>query len=86
MYSNKLVDLTEKETLIMENKKHITRKLHSVLTFKMETNRKECINRDYNACLNMRKIFNDYISTGKRAEKYSRPKNDSNLYFIVDAE
>ena len=55
----------------------------------MESNRKECINRDYNACLNMRKIYNDYndyISTGKRAEKYSRPKNDSNLYFIVDTE
>ena len=72
MYSNKLVALTEKETLIMENKKHITRKLHSVLTLKMETNRKECINRNYNACLNMRKIFNDYITTGKQAEKYSR--------------
>ena len=85
-YKNKHTALTEKETLIMENKENLTRKLHSVLTFKMETNRKECINRDYNACLNMRKIFNDYISTGNRAEKYSRPKNDSNLYYNVDAE
>jgi hypothetical protein len=28
--------------------------------------------KTYNACLNMRKIFNDYISKEKQAEKYSR--------------
>ncbi len=51
------------------------RELHSVLTFKMENNRKGCINRDKNACLNMRKIFNYYIDTGKRPEIYSRKNN-----------
>ena len=51
------------------------RELHSVLTFKMENNRKGCINRDKNACLNMRKIFNYYIETGKRPEIYSRKNN-----------
>ena len=51
------------------------RELHSVLTFKMENNRKGCINRYKNACLNMRKIFNYYIETGKRPEIYSRKNN-----------
>jgi len=51
------------------------RELHSVLTFKMENNRKGCINRDKNACLNIRKIFNYYIETGKRPEIYSRKNN-----------
>ena len=33
-----------------------SRELHSVLTFKM-SNRKVCINRDYNACLNIMKSY-----------------------------
>ena len=48
------------------------RKLHSVLIFKLENERRGCINRDYNGCLNIRKIFNEYLSTGKRPEKYCR--------------
>ena len=44
-------------------------KLHSVLTFQMENtenesnNRIDCINRDYNGCLNIRKIFHSYMKT-----------------------
>ena len=48
------------------------RKLHSVLTYKMENNRRGCINRDLNACLNLKKIFKHYLKTGKRPDKYCR--------------
>ncbi len=61
------------------DKNNKKRKLHSVLTFKMETTEKECdkyrlncINRDYNGCLNMRKIFNHYMKTGERPLRYRR--------------
>ena len=43
LYKNKYKALTEKETLIIENKDNLTRKLHYVLKFKMESNLKECI-------------------------------------------
>jgi len=48
------------------------RKLHSVLTFKMENNRLGCINRDKNGCKNIQKIFDYYMGTGQRPELYSR--------------
>ena len=55
------------------------RKLHSVLTFKMETTENECkktridcINRDYNGCLNIRKIFHSYIKNETRPLHYCR--------------
>jgi hypothetical protein len=61
------------------DKKKKRRKLHSVLTFKMETTKKECnkyrldcINRDYNGCLNMKMIFNHYMETGDRPLRYRR--------------
>ena len=38
----------------------------------MENNRKGCINRDKNGCKNIQKIFNSYIETGERPEKYRR--------------
>lgn len=49
-----------------------SRKLHSVLTYKMENNRLGCINRDYNACMNIKKIFNHYMKTGERPLRYRR--------------
>jgi len=56
------------------------RKIHSILTYKMENNRKGCINRDKNGCKNIQKIFNSYIETGERPEKYRREyKNDKSL-------
>ena len=57
------------------------RKLHSVLTFKMEITgkkckfRKDCINRDYNGCLNIRKIFNSYMKDKPRPQRYCRGYN-----------
>ena len=57
---------------IYQKNKSQSRKLHSVLTFKTESNRLGCINRDRNACLNMKKIFQYFIQTGERPLKYRR--------------
>jgi hypothetical protein len=57
------------ENLYLCNKK---RKLHSVLTYKMENNRKGCINRDYNGCLNIRKLYRSYMNDGSRPKRYCR--------------
>jgi len=59
----------------LKNDKNTTRKLHSVLTYKMKNNRLGCINRDYNACLNMKKIFKYYMKNNKRPIKYQRGYN-----------
>ena len=48
------------------------RKIHSILTYKMENNRKGCINRDKNGCKNIQKVFKSYMETGERPEKYRR--------------
>ena len=48
------------------------RKLHSILTYKMENNRKGCINRDKNGCKNIQKVFKSFMETGERPEKYRR--------------
>ena len=61
-----------KFNLYLEDKTSKLRKLHSVLTCQMENNRKGCINRDYNGCLNMKKIFNHYMKTNERPLKYCR--------------
>jgi hypothetical protein len=54
------------------------RKIHSILTYQMENNRKGCINRDKNGCKNIQKVFNFYMKTGERPEKYRREyKNNS---------
>ncbi len=49
-----------------------TRKLHSVLTYKMENNRLGCINRDLNACMNIKKLFKHYLKNGDRPLRYQR--------------
>ena len=51
------------------------KKVHSVLTFKKSKKEMGCINRDYNACLNMLKIVNELIRTKKRPEIYDRSMN-----------
>jgi hypothetical protein len=38
----------------------------------MENNRKACINRDKNGCKNIQKVFNSYMETGERPDKYKR--------------
>jgi hypothetical protein len=48
------------------------RKIHSILTYQMENNRKACINRDKNGCKNIQKVFKSYMETGERPEKYKR--------------
>jgi len=48
------------------------RKIHSILTYQMENNRKGCINRDKNGCKNIQKVFQSYILTGERPERYRR--------------
>ena len=32
----------------------------------------DCINRDYNGCLNIKKIFNSYMKNETRPERYCR--------------
>ena len=51
------------------------RKIHSILTYKMENKRKGCINRDKNGCKNIQKVFKSYLETGERPEKYRREYN-----------
>ena len=58
--------------LYLPDKRNIERKMHAILTFKMENKRKGCINRDKNGCKNIQKVFNHYIETGERPEKYKR--------------
>ena len=60
------------KNLYLPDKKGEVRKIHSILTYQMENNRKGCINRDKNGCKNIRYVFNYYKKTGKRPMKYSR--------------
>jgi len=60
------------KNLYLPDKKKVERKMHSILTYKMENNRKGCINRDKNGCRNIQKIFKCYLETGERPEKYRR--------------
>jgi len=48
------------------------RKIHSILTYKMENKRMGCINRDKNGCKNIQKIFNSYIEKGEIPLRYRR--------------
>jgi hypothetical protein len=69
------------DNLYLPDKKERLRKLHSVLTFKMENSRRGCINRDYNGCINMRKLFHSYMKDGTRPLRYQRGfelKKDTN--------
>ena len=60
------------KNLYLPDKKGEDRKIHSILTYQMENNRKGCINRDTNGCRNIQHVFNYYKKTGKRPMKYSR--------------
>jgi hypothetical protein len=61
------------------DRKGRVRKLHAVLTYKMENNRLGCINRDKNAVLNMEKIYEEYQRSGQRLERYRRGVNLDSL-------
>jgi hypothetical protein len=60
------------KNLYLPDKKKKERKIHSILTYKMENKRKGCINRDKNGCRNIQKVFKSYMETGERPEKYKR--------------
>jgi len=60
------------KNLYLPDKKGEDIKIHSILTYQMENNRKGCINRDKNGCRNIQYVFNYYKKTGKRPMKYSR--------------
>ena len=60
------------ENLYQPDKNNKSRKLHAVLTYQMENKRIGCVNRDKNSCYNIKKIFDSYLTTGKRPEKYCR--------------
>jgi len=47
-------------------------KMHLILTYKMENNRLKCINRDKNGCYNIKKLFDTYMTSGNRPERYRR--------------
>ena len=58
--------------LYLKDKKNELRKMHSILTFKMENTRRGCINRDYNGCLNIKKVFDCFMKKGERPQRYCR--------------
>ena len=60
------------ENLQLPDKKGTSRKIHSILTFKMENNRMGCINRDENAVNNMLKLVDYYFKFKDRPEKFKR--------------
>ena len=60
------------ENMYVNDKKEVSRKLHSVLTFKAENNRLGCINRDENATNNMIKIVKSYLKDKTRPLRYTR--------------
>lgn len=59
------------DNLYLPDKKNISRKLHSVLTYKMLNRRSGCINRDKNAVRNMKKLADYYFTYGGRPTNYS---------------
>jgi hypothetical protein len=60
------------KNLYLPDKKNKERKMHSILTYKMENKRNGCINRDKNGCKNIQKVFNYYIEYDERPERYRR--------------
>ena len=68
------------ENLYLPDKKQVVRKLHSVLTYQTEKNRKGCINRDENAVNNMIKIVKYYLEHKHEKE----PKDKRPLKFRRD--
>ena len=60
------------ENLHLLDKNGKSRKLHSVLTYKMENNRYGCINRDLNSVKNMKKISDHWFQHKERPLRYRR--------------
>ena len=64
--------------LYAPDKDGIKRKIHSVLTYKMENKRYGNVNRDKNAVNNIKKIVTSYLENKKRPERYKRGVNIDN--------
>lgn len=66
--------LTEEknDNLFLTDKTGEIREIHSILTYKMENRRLGCINRDYNAVKNYKKLTDYYLKYKDRPEKYKR--------------
>ena len=60
------------DNLYLPDKKGEIRKIHSVLTYKMENNQIGCINRDENAVNNMIKIVQYFLVYKSRPLNYCR--------------
>ena len=79
--NNKTLD--KNENIYLPDKLKNLRKIHSILTYKMENNRKGCINRDNNAVRNMIKITSQFLINKERPEIFKRsyklPIKDANL-------
>ena len=72
--TSKLNHVTEEacenlELVVEINGENKSRRLHSVLTYKMQNGRKGCINRDINAVKNMRKIVKSLMEGKGRPAK-----------------
>jgi hypothetical protein len=65
--------------LYLPDIKGISRKKHAILTYQMENNAMGCINRDRNGCYNIRKLFDHYLLTGTRPERYDRSYKIENV-------
>ena len=63
--------INEERVENMKDKK-TGKKIHSVLILKEKEKVIGCINRDRNAVYNYKKIFNSYINTGVRPERFDR--------------
>jgi len=61
-----------------QNKKYLFKKIHSILTYKMENNRLGCINRDLNSVYNMKKLVNYWFTNKERPINYTRKKEKEN--------
>ena len=59
------------DNLYLPDRQGQIRKIHSVLTYQMNQGL-GCINRDSNGRQNIRKLFEYYLETGERPEKYRR--------------
>jgi hypothetical protein len=70
--------------LYLPDKKNKTRKIHSILTYKMENNRLGCINRDKNGCKNIQKVFEYYMKNNERPENYRRGQTIQKLQTALE--
>ena len=70
--------------IYLADKNNISRKIHSILTYKMENNRLGCINRDKNGCKNIQKIFEYHIKNNERPENYRRGQTIQKLQTALE--